>query len=223
MKTLLFLAMPLFASRIDDCFAMRGNRSEEAVKEMTRALDDAELRSCAAENLRLAGAVDPLRSALASATPEVRAVAARVLGTFKRNDLIEALAAAASDENLLVASNAMAGLANYDDPAVIPALEQLSKKGGMTGDLALERLLAIAPQSALSSARELLEKGSIADRLYSLRVIADLGDARDLPALQKIVGQTEDRLESRSRGFGFMPAISLSRAAQTAITAIRSR
>src|SRR5581483_2668181 len=75
MKTLLFLAMPLFASRIDDCFAMRGNRSEEAVKEMTRALDDAELRSCAAENLRLAGAVDPLRSALASATPEVRAVA----------------------------------------------------------------------------------------------------------------------------------------------------
>jgi HEAT repeat protein len=223
MKTLLILAMPLFASRIDDCFARRGDRSPEAVRSMTLALEDPDLRSCAAENLRVAEAVEPLRSALQSSTPETRAVAARTLGTFKRTDLIDPLADAASDPNLLVASNAMAGLMNYSDAAVLPALDRLARKGGMVGDLALERLLVIAPELALPAARHLLATGQVPDRLYALRVIADLGDATDLPALEKIAADSGERLESRSRGFGLMPAISLSRSAQTAIENVRSR
>ena len=225
MKTLMILAMPLalLAGRIEDCFAKRGDRSAEAIEAMARALADPESRSCAAENLRIVEAVEPLRAALHSDLPETRAAAARVLGTLKRNDAIDELAAVASDVNLLVASNAVAGLMNYDDPAVVPALDGLARKGGMAGDLALERLLAIARPQALSAARDLVIKGQVPDRLYALRVIADLGDATDLPLLEKIAGDSSERLESRSRGFGLMPAISLSRAAQTATESIRQR
>lgn len=223
MRLLILLSMPLFAARIDDCFALRGDRSREAIEAMARSLEDPELRSCAAENLRIAQAVDALRTALRSQTPETRAVAARVLGTFKRRELIEALADAAADPNLLVASNAIAGLMNYEGAAVVPALDRLALRGGIAGDLALERLAALAPPEGLSAARRVLSDGQVADRLYALRVIADLGDRTDLAALEKIAGDSSERLESRSRGFGLMPAISLSRAAVTAIATIRSR
>jgi HEAT repeat protein len=226
MKTLIILLAPtaLFGSRVDDCFAMRGDRSPEAIETMARALESPELRSCAAENLRVAGAVDVLRTALAnSQTPETRAAAARMLGTFKRNDLIEELTAAAGDENLLVASNGFAALANYDDPAVIPSLERLTRKRGMIADLALEHLMQIAPKTALTLARELLASSQVTDRLYALQVIGQLGDKSDLPALKRIAGENTETLEAHSRGFGFMPAINLSRAAKSAMDNILLR
>jgi HEAT repeat protein len=223
MRLLFILAMPVFASRIDDCFAMRGDRSPEAIQTMTAWIEAADVRSCAVENLRIAEAVDPLRKALRSENPETRAAAARVLGTFRRDDLIGALESAAGDENLLVASNAMTGLMNYESPAVVPALERLALKGGMTGDMALDRIRVIAPSNALAAARHLLKSGSIPDQLYAMRALGELGDASDLAALRKIAGDKDDVLESRSRGFGFMPAISLSRAAATAIAGIERR
>ncbi len=225
MRALLILTMPLAfgATKADDCFALRGDRSPEAVAYMSRALEDPDIRSCAAENLRVIEAVEPLSRALTSKNPETRAAAARVLGTFRRNELIGQLAAVAADENLLAASNGFAALANYDAPAVIPALDQLARKGGMIGDLALDRLLKLDSSSALAAARDLLQHGTIADRLYALRIIGERGDSSDLPALKKIAAENTEKLESPSRGFGFMPAINLSRAANTAIESIRSR
>src|SRR5579863_8424308 len=117
MKAILFLIPAvLFGSRADDCFAMRGNKSPEAIEAMSRLLENAEVRTCAAENLRVAGAVDVLRTALVSGkSAETRATAARILGWFERNDLLPELSAAAGDENLLIASNGFAALANYQD------------------------------------------------------------------------------------------------------------
>jgi HEAT repeat protein len=224
MKTILFFVIPaaVLASAADDCFARRGDRSAEAIEAMTRAMDNMELRSCAVENLRIAGAVDALRGGLASKSPETRAAAARVLGTFQRNDLIEELSAAAWDENLLVASNGFAALANYEDPAVTPSLERLARRGGMIADMALERLMKIAPGTAIAVAREMVHSTQVPDRLYALRVMGELGDRSDLPVLKQIAGENQETLESRNRGFGFMPAINLSRAAQVAMENIQS-
>jgi tetratricopeptide (TPR) repeat protein len=72
------------AQRNDACFALRGNRSREAIAAMRGALSSEVVRACAARNLREAGAVDELLSALAAPEPEVRAVAARELGSFER-------------------------------------------------------------------------------------------------------------------------------------------
>ena len=98
MKTLLILLIPaaFAANRADECFAMRGNRTPEAIASMTRWLEDPELRSCAAQNLQAIEAIEPLRAALNSKNPETRAAAARMLGTFRRNDLIDDLATVAA-------------------------------------------------------------------------------------------------------------------------------
>ena len=225
MKYLALIVVPvaLGASRADECFAMRGDFSLEALQSMTRSLEDPELRGCAAENLRLAGATEPLRLALSSKNPETRAAAARMLGSFRRNELIGELAAVAADENLLVAANGFAALAMYDHPAVIPALGSLARKGGMIGDMALDRLAALDPAPALAAARLLLAEGAVPDKLYAMRVIGAHGDPSDLESLKKIAAEDNEKLESRTRGFGFMPAISLARAARTAIEGIRSR
>ena len=49
----------------------------------------------------------------------------------------------------------------------------------------------------------------------TLGVIGDLGDQSDLPKLREMARKRET-VESRGRGFGFMPAIDLGRAAQNA-------
>jgi len=56
-----------------------------------------------------------------------------------------------------------------------------------------------------------------------MRVIGAAGDASDLPPLRKIANSHEESLAQRNRGFGFMPPINLSRAAQSAIAAIERK
>jgi len=206
------------------CFAARGKSDPATVAGMTRALDDPAVVTCAAVNLRMAGAIDPLRNALEhSENPQVRAAAARELGVLRNPALLESLSQAAGDENLLVATNALAGLSCYEDPAVIPFLAALAKKGGMVGDMALDRLLELDRAAALAAARGLLDSAQIPDRLYAMRVMGAAGDASDLPALRKIAASHVESLSQRDRGFGFMPSINLARAAQSAIAAIEGR
>ena len=190
---------------------------------LARALEDPDLRSCAAANLRLAGALEPLKLALQSPQPEVRAAAARELGAFQKIELLEPLSRAARDENALVASNALAGLSRYQDPAAVPYLAALAKTGGMIGDMSLDRLVQLDPAAALAVARVLLSSTQVPDQLYAMRVVGAFGNASDLPQLRQIAAARPGDLNQRNRGFGLMPPINLARAAQIAVDGIASR
>jgi len=209
--------------RAGACFELRGAKDDATLAAMARAMEDPGLLACAAENLRMAGAVAQLKDALSSPNEQVRAAAARSLGSFQSVDLLEPLSHAAQDENILVATNALAALSEYSGPAVIPYLAALAAKGGMIGDMAIDRLAVLDAPGALRIARSLLASSQVPDKLYAMRIIGAGGDASDLPALKKIAASGQESLAQRNRGFGFMPPISLSRAAGTAIREIESR
>jgi hypothetical protein len=210
--------------RVTVCFNLRGNTDEDVLRAMARALEDPDLMSCAATNLRIAGSIEPLQQALSSSQNEqVRATAARELGSFRKPELLEVLSSAANEENALVATNALAGLSQYDDPAVVPYLVALAKRGGMVGDMALERLSQLDPTASLSVARELLSSAQVPDKLYAMRAIGSFGDASDVAGLKKVAAENPDNLAQHGRGFGLMPPINLARAAQAAIAGIESR
>lgn len=209
--------------RANACFELRGKSDPETVQALGRAMEDQELLTCAAENLRIAGAIDVLREKLGSASPEVRAAAARELGTLQKPELLESLNQAAQDENALVAVNALEALCRYTDRAAVPYLAALALKGGITGDMALERLAELAPEISLGIARKLLAGSQAPDRIYAMRILGAQGDATDLADLRKIAVEDREPLAQRGRGFGFIPPLSLSRAAAGAIAAIEAR
>ncbi|HYL39194.1 MAG TPA: HEAT repeat domain-containing protein [Bryobacteraceae bacterium] len=209
--------------RANACFDLRGNADAETIAAMSRALENADLVSCAAGNLRALRAVQPLKQALQSPSELTRAAAVRELGTLQDVALLDVLSRAAADPNALVASNALGALGEYRDPAVIPYLAALAKMGGMIGDMALERILQLASTAALPIARSLLQSAQVPDKLYAMRALGAAGDRSDLPALRKIAASKEEPPAQRTRGFGFMPPINLARAAQAAIAEIEGR
>jgi HEAT repeat protein len=203
--------------RANACFELRGNSDPEVIRAMSRALEDSELVSCAADNLRLVKAIEPLKQALHSPDPQARAAAARELGAFlnpgafpnsgafpnaQMHDptLLDALSEAALDENALVGSNALAALSEYSDPSVIPDAK-----------------------AALAIARPLLDSSQVPDKLYAMRAIGVAGDRSDLAALRAIAASKEETPTQHTRGFGLMPPVNLSRAAESAIASIESR
>ena len=210
------------SQRNNACYELRGSGSPEAIAALARALETPEVRSCAARNLREAGAVNELKTALAAADPDVRAAAARELGALGRPDLIDLLAQTARDPNLVVATNALEGLAQYQDRAVLPALLSLAERGGPVAAMALSRGVQFDDPGVLAVARKLMAVRDVTLRLAALRAIGDFGDAADLPALRELAAKAE-RAAPAGRGFGLVPAIDLSRAAQNAIRQIESR
>jgi HEAT repeat protein len=226
-KVLLFLLPALAVAQQFDakaCFEARGKSDPATIEALVHALDSPDVFSCAATDLRIAGAIEPLWQALESNdNPQVRAAAARELGSFQNPEMLAPLMRAAKDENMLVATNALAGLSQYQDRAVVPHLTELAKAGGMIGDMALDRLLDLDPAAAIVVARALLASPQVPDKLYAMRAIGAAGDATDLASLRKIAASREETLAQRNRGFGFMPPINLSRAAQSAIAAIEAR
>ena len=209
--------------RAGACFELRGNASPDVIGALSRALDDADVRACAADNLRIAGAIEPLKRALSNPDAQVRAAAARELGVFRMPELLEPLSIAAQDENALVSTNALAGLSMYPGAEVIPYLVVIAKRGGMTGDMALDRLSELDTHAGLAVARGLLGSSQVPDKLYAMKVIGATGDASDVAELQKIAASNGETLAQRDRGFGLMPPINLARSAQAAITAIKKR
>jgi HEAT repeat protein len=210
------------AQRNNACYELRGSAAPETISAMARALETPDVRSCAARNLREAGAVDELKTALAASDPDVRAAAARELGALSRPDLIESLTRAARDPNLIVATNALEGLAQYQDPHVLQALFSLAEAGGPVAAMALSRAVQFGDPGVLTVARKLMATRDVTLRLAALRTIGDFGDAVDLPALRELAARSE-RAAPVGRGFGLVPAIDLSRAAQNAIRQIESR
>ena len=189
---------------------------------MLRAMKLDSLRSCAATNLRVAGAESELKQALSYEAAEIRATAARELGSFQDKDLLPALAKLAADPNLLVATNALYALTQYQYDSGWPYLEPLARKGGIVGIMALDRIYALKDPRALEIARGLLNNSEVPDRVAAMRVIGEIGDRTDLPALREIASHPEPMMV-RQRGFGLMPAIDVSKAAKTTIAQIESR
>jgi len=210
------------SQRNDACYALRDARSPEALAAFVHALESTTVRACAARNLREAGAVDQLKSALAGSDPEVRATAVRELGAMAKPELMELLAETARDPNLMIATNAFQGLSYYQDRAVLPYLLNLADKGGLVAAMALSRAVQFADPSVLTVARRVMSTKDVSLRLAALRAIGDLGDSSDLPALRQLAAKAESAAPA-GRGFGLVPPLDLSRAAQNAIRQILSR
>ena len=210
------------SQRADACFELRGEKSPAVAAAMRKVLEVNSLRACAGRNLREAGALAELKDALADENPDVRAIAARELGTFGRPDLLDALSKAAWDPNMMVSTSAMQGLAEYQIPAVVPYLIDLAKSGGLVGAMALRRAAQFKDPAVLPVARQLLGGNEATARLDAIRVLADLGGASDVDALQKIAERNE-QLSVTGRGFGMMPGVDLSKAAANAVESIKAR
>jgi HEAT repeat protein len=211
------------AQRNNACFELRGSQEPEVVAGMRKALGDANVRACAGTNLRKAGAIAELKDALADPDFEIRALAARELGGFEKPELLPMLAAAARDPQLLVGINAIEALADYRDPVVLPYLLNIAKDGGLVGTAALDRAVTFHDPRVLETARTLLGSKDISDQLAAMRVIGAMGDSTDIPKLRAIQEKETGLVSASGRGFGLIPAISLSRAAETTIEKIGAR
>ena len=210
------------AQRNDACYALRGQRSAEIVAEMRRAIADPVVRSCSARNLREAGAVEALVDALETGAPDTRVAAAHELAAMRDARALEALGRAAMDPNALVAASAIAALGDYESGAALPYLLKAAALPTVAGMTALEQAARRHDAAVLPVARSVLSRGDVAEQVVALGIIADLGDASDLPALREMEKHSEP-VSVRGRGFGFMPAIDLARAARTAIERIGQR
>ena len=210
------------AQRNDACYALRGNRSPEVVAALRKGMADSVVRTCAARDLRLAGALEALLDEAGSDYADVKLVAARELGEMRDPRALEALGRAALDSNVLVASAAIDALAVYGESQALPLLLAAAQQPGVAGVTALERAAAFRNRTVLPAARQMLAKGDAASQVIALGVIGDLGDVSDLPKLREMAAKSEP-MASRGRGFGFMPVIDLARVAQNAATAIEKR
>ena len=177
--------------RNDACVARRGQRSPEAVAEMRRAIDDPEVRACAARNLREAGAVEALLDALETSAPYTRIAAAHELAALRDARALPALGRAALDPNALVASSAIAALGDYEGRAALPYLLKAAESQTVAGVTALEQAARLHDTAVLPSARSVLQKGDVAAQVVALSIIADLGDATDLPHLREMEKHSE--------------------------------
>ncbi len=211
------------AQRNNACFELRGSTDPEVVATMRKALNDTSVRACAGTNLRKAGAVVELKDALGDANFEVRALAARELGGFERPDLLPLLASAARDPQLLVAINAIEALSDYRDPVVLPYLLNIAKDGGLVGTAALDRAVTFHDPRVLETARLMLASKDVSDKLAAMRVLGEMGNQTDIPKLRAIQESETGLVSASARGFGLIPAISLSRAAETTIEKIGTR
>jgi HEAT repeat protein len=212
-----------YTQRNAACFTLRGSKAPEVVEAMRIALENPSLQACAAANLRSAGAYAELLDALRSEKdPSARAAAARELGTTEEAEFLAPLGEAARDRDVLVASNAIEGLMRYSDHSSAPQLREIALVGGIQTTLALDILIDWHDSSVVTIGRKLISSKNPADQLVGIRALGFAGDATDLPRL-KDVAKNDLEMNGGSRGFGFMPAVSLSRAARTAIASIEER
>ena len=210
------------AQRNDACYALRGQRSAEVVSALKGALVDKTVRACAARDLREAGSVDALLEGLAGSDADTQMAAARELGEMRDPRALEALGGVALSDNVLLASSAVSALGAYEAKTALPYLLRAAGQSSVSSVTALELAARSHDPAVLALARHVLDKGDVAAQVIALAILADLGDAGDLPKLRELAAHS-DPVYSRGRGFGFMPPIDLARAAQTAIGKITAR
>jgi HEAT repeat protein len=233
---LLAVALPAFAGDLERfldvkldytprnaaCLALRGNRDPEVILIMRASLADMNLQQCAATNLRVAGASGELLNALSDHEPTVRAAGARELGSMQRPEFLAPLREAVNDKDLLVASNAIEGLVRYENHSSAPQLREVALMGGVMTSLALDTLVDWHDPEVAAIGRKLMDRPDPGDKLAGIRAIGLTGDNSDLPKLRELAKDSEN-LAAGSRGFGLMPAISISKAAGTAVQNLQDR
>jgi hypothetical protein len=106
---------------------------------------------------------------------------------------------------------------------VLPYLLNLAKDGGLVGTAALDRAVTFHDPRVLETARALLGSKDVSDKLAAMRVIGEMGNQTDIPNLRAIQEKETEMVSAAGRGFGLIPAISLSRAAETTIEKITAR
>ena len=210
------------AQRNDSCYALRGQSSVEVVAALKGALTDKTVRACAARDLREAGSVDALLEGLASSDADTQMAAARELGTLRDPRALEPLGRVALSDNVLLASSAISALGAYDAQVALPYLLRAAGQSSVSSVTALELAARSHSPEVLPLARRVLDKGDVAAQVIALAILADMGDAGDLPKLRELAAHS-DPVYSRGRGFGFMPPIDIARAAQTAIDKIGNK
>jgi len=209
------------AQRNDACYALRGQRSAEVISALKSALADKTTRACAARDLREAGAVDALIEALTSGDADTQMATARELGELHDPRALEVLGRVALSDDVLLASSAISALGGYEPKVALPYLLRAVGLGSVSGVTAMEQAARSHDPAVLGVARRVLDKGDVAAQVVALAIIADMGDAGDLPKLRELAAHS-DPVYSRGRGFGFMPPIDIARAAKTAIDCISS-
>jgi HEAT repeat protein len=207
------------AQRNDACYALRGQRSVEVVSALKNALADKAVRACSARDLREAGAADALIEALDSSDADAQMAAARELGDLRDPRALEALGNLSLNDNVLLASTAISALSAYEPQIALPYLLRAAGQTSVSSLTALELAARSHDPAVLALARRILDKTDVAAQIVALAIIADLGDASDLPKLRELAAHS-DPVYSRGRGFGFMPPIDVARAAKTAIDRI---
>jgi HEAT repeat protein len=237
LAALIALALPLFGGDLENftdnslnytqrnsaCFNLRGNKTPETVAAMRSALDNPNLQACAASNLRIAGAHTELLDALQrDKDPGARAAAARELGETRKPEYLAALRTAAEDRDPLVSSNAVEGLLRYQDHSSAPQLREIALMGGMASTLAVDILIDWRDPEIASIGRKLMAHPDPGDQIAGIHAIGLAGDASDLPRLREME-KNDAAMGAGNRGFGLMPAISVGRAAHTAIHNIAAR
>jgi HEAT repeat protein len=161
-------------------------------------------------------------SALASGDADTQMAAARELGLLRDPRALEPLGRVALSDNVLLASSAISALGAYDAEAALPYLLRAAGQSSVSSVTALELAARSRDAAVLPLARRVLDKGDVAAQVIALAIIADMGDAGDLPKLRELAAHS-DPVYSRGRGFGFMPPIDIARAAQTAIDKIGNK
>ncbi|MBM3727469.1 MAG: HEAT repeat domain-containing protein [Acidobacteria bacterium] len=208
--------------RNDACFALNGAHDAQTLQSMRRLLAHEKVRACAARNLRDARAIGHFHDALQDENPDVRAVAADMLGFLAAPESLPRLAEAARDTNLVVATGAVQALGQYPGSAATPHLLDLAKTRTSAGFLAIEIALRNRTPELAPIARRLLQQPDVASRLMAIRILAELGSAADLDPLRAIAA-TDEEISAGARGFGFLPAINLARVARGAVGQIEAR
>jgi HEAT repeat protein len=135
---------------------------------------------------------------------------------MQKPEFITPLRRAADDRDLLVASNAIEGLVRYEDHSTALQLRDIALMGGVLTSLALDTLIDWHDPEVLAIGRKLIIREAPGDQLAGIRAIGLTGDESDLPKLREL-SKDDKTLASGGRGFGLMPAISISRAAKVAI------
>lgn len=205
-----------YTQRNEACLSLRGNAEPEVIAAMRAALANTQLQACAGANLRIAGATKELLDALSGPDAAARAVAARELGATQKPEFLAPVRKAVEDKDILVASNAIEGLVRYEDHSSAPQLREVALIGGVLTTLALDALIDWHDPEVLPIGRKLIAREAPGDQLAGIRAIGLTGDASDLPQLRALA-KDDTALASGGRGFGLMPAISIARAARTAI------
>jgi HEAT repeat protein len=208
--------------RNEACLALRGMKTPEVITAMRASLEDMRVQSCAGVNLRVAGAEKELIDALHDGNPMVRAVAAREIGTMEKLALLPELRKAVEDKDLLVQTNAMEGLVRYRDHSSAPALREIALLGGMLTSMAMDQLTQWNDEAVPAIARKLVMRPEPGDLLAGIRALGIAGDKQDLPRLKELA-KNDEMASAGGRGFGLMPAVSISKAAETAIARIEQR